>query len=90
MKKMFDFSYINADEDSEIDLIIERARVVKFLIEFKSSTKVTIQDAQSLINYKKDFPDAQCFCLSRDANERFDNGVFFYQWQTGLKIIFDC
>jgi predicted AAA+ superfamily ATPase len=87
-KRMYDFSYINADEDSEIDLIIEKARKVKFLIEIKSSDRVDLEDVKNLLNYQKDFPDAKCLCLSNDMNRRTESGIHFLPWQKGLAEIF--
>jgi predicted AAA+ superfamily ATPase len=88
VKKMFDFSYINADEDSEVDLIIEKARKVIYLVEIKSSKNVKASDIKNLLNYKKDFPNAKCICLSEDKNQRIENEIHFMTWQNGLKFIF--
>jgi predicted AAA+ superfamily ATPase len=83
-RKMFTFSYLNADEGSEIDLLIEKGRRVKYLVEIKSSDRVDPSDVKALLNYKADFPDAECLCLSNDPRDRSERGIEFFHWKAGL------
>lgn len=84
MRMFYSFSYLNADEDSEIDLIIEKGKQVKFIIEIKSSDQVDLEDVKPLQNFLPDFPGSRAICLSNDLRNRTEKGVEFLHWQTGI------
>jgi len=88
-KKYFEFSYLNADEDSEIDLIVEKGRRARFIIEIKSSDRVDMDDVKPLRNYLTDFPEAKALCLSNDIRSRTERGMIFCHWKKGVEEIFN-
>ena len=75
------FSYLRTMDDAEIDLVIERPRQERALVEIKSSVKITDHDVATLNRFAKDLMPAQQFCLSRDLNPKKIGSVECLPWQ---------
>lgn len=81
----YQFSYLQTNNDLEIDIIIERPGLPTAFVEIKSSEKIVEQDLFSLQSLKKDFPKKQYFCLSNDSNHRIEHGIAVLHWKKGLE-----
>jgi predicted AAA+ superfamily ATPase len=82
--KDYRFSYLQTNNNLEIDVIIERPGLKNAFVEIKSTRKISDEDAKSLFLIKKDFPDFEYFCLSNDNTEKTIDGVHFLNWKAGL------
>ncbi len=79
------FSYLQTNNNLEVDIIIERPGMPTAFIEIKSTTNVIDADYISLKNLKLDYPKNIYFCLSNDPNDRMDNKIHILHWKKGLK-----
>lgn len=83
------FSYLSTHDGSEIDLLIERANKVIFLIEIKSSNSVSEKNVKTLSLFKKDFQGARALCLCQETRARqLENGIEILPWQDGIREIY--
>jgi predicted AAA+ superfamily ATPase len=89
LKKNFEFSYLQAGESREIDLIVELPRGKPFLIEIKSSRKFDRKKVSALFDLKKEIPHSRAFVLSNDPTRQEVEGVDVVHWLEGLKEIFE-
>jgi len=83
-RKNFKFSYIRTEGGAEVDLVIERPGTKTALVEIKSSATVLERHLSHLIAFKKDWPDYEAVCLSRESHARRVGDVTIYPWQEGL------
>ena len=88
-EKRFKFSYLRLEDDSEIDLIIEKPSGEHILVEIKSSTKIDSDEVKKMTKFKSDFKKATFFYLSQDEDQRVEHDVFCLPWNEGIKRIFD-
>lgn len=86
----YEFSYLQTNNNTEVDLIIERPGLPTAFVEIKSKESVTLEDISSLNSLKKDFPKASYVCLSNDTKERVENGINFLYWKTGFQELGFC
>jgi predicted AAA+ superfamily ATPase len=86
----FQFSYLQTNNDLEVDIIIERPGLPTAFVEIKSSESISDADLVSLHSIKKDFPKNQYFCLSNDVNEAVKGGIEILHWKKGLQEIGFC
>lgn len=80
----FRFSYLQTNNNLEVDLVIERPGLPLAFVEIKSSSSLTGEEGRSLRALKKDHPKAEFFCLSNDKNSRIIDGVSYLDWRKGL------
>ncbi len=80
----FQFSYLQTNNNLEIDIIIERPGMATAFVEIKSSTKIGDQDLSSLKSLKRDHPKSQFFCLSNDILNKSEHGIEILHWKKGL------
>ena len=82
-QKDWSMSYLQTDH-GEVDLILEKPGHKTVLIEIKSTTNVSEQDAASLNRFVAGYKNAQALVLSQDKlSKQFDN-VTCLHWQVGL------
>lgn len=81
------FSYLRTKDNAEIDLLIERANKVHFLIEIKSTNQVKEREVTSLQRFTADFPKARALCLSLDPIAKRIGKVECLNWKEGIKEI---
>jgi predicted AAA+ superfamily ATPase len=81
----FRFSYLRSKDGAEIDLIIDRPGMKRALVEIKSSQQIQREDLTHIIQFKKEHPSAEAYCLSRDPNAKKIEKVICLPWQAGLK-----
>jgi predicted AAA+ superfamily ATPase len=81
----YQFSYLQTNNNLEIDIIIERPGMPTAFVEIKSTEKMEDKDLSSLRSLKHDFPQNQYFCLSNDSNERSEKGIEILPWKKGLQ-----
>lgn len=77
----YSFSYLRTKDDAEIDLIIERPNKQVSLVEVKSTEHVEDRHLKHLLHFKKDFPKADLFCVSREKKSRKVDGVWILPWK---------
>lgn len=80
----YQFSYLQTNNNLEIDVVIERPGLPTAFVEIKSSEKITEESTNSLLSLKKDYPKNQYFCLSNDPKNRTENGIEILHWKKGL------
>lgn len=80
----FQFSYLQTNNNLEIDIIIERPGMPKAFVEIKSKNKVIKSDLSSLSAIQKTHPKAQYYCLSQDSHCRTEYGISILNWEKGL------
>ncbi len=83
-RRNFKFSYLRTEGGAEVDLVIERPGAKTALVEIKSSTAVIERHIGHLAAFKKDFPDFEAVCLSREPRARRVGQVTIFPWQEGL------
>ncbi|MBK7962793.1 MAG: ATP-binding protein [Bdellovibrionales bacterium] len=89
LKLDFKMSYLRTKDDLEIDLIIERPGAPDLLIEIKSTTRVTQDDARQLNLVIKDWDrDAIAEVWSLDGLEKKEGFVQTRHWKTALDLYF--
>ncbi len=81
----YQFSYLQTNNNLEVDVIIERPGMPTAFVEIKSSENILDQDLVSLLSLKRDFPKNQYFCISNDASNRTQSGIEILHWKSGLK-----
>lgn len=81
----YQFSYLQTNNNLEIDIIIERPGMPTAFVEIKSTEKIKDQDLISLRALKRDYPKNNYFCLSNDPNNRVHDGIEILNWEMGLK-----
>jgi predicted AAA+ superfamily ATPase len=86
----YQFSYLQTNNNLEIDIIVERPGMPTAFVEIKSSTKIGEEDLSSLRSLKRDHPRSQFYCLSNDKTDRSENGIEILQWKKGLQEIGFC
>ncbi len=86
----YQFSYLQTNNDLEIDIIIERPGLPLAFVEIKSTDRITDQDLTSLGSLLRDQSKNEYFCLSLDPEERIVNGINILPWKKGLKILGFC
>ncbi len=83
-------SFVRTKDDLEIDLVIDRPGQPNLLIEIKSKSKVSENDAKSLILLGDDIdPESERYLFSNDPLEQRFGAVHALHWQQGLEEIFE-
>ncbi len=83
----FQFSYLQTNNNLEIDIIIERPGLPTAFVEIKSSKNITEEDLSSLKSVKRDSPKSQFYCLSNDPVDKVENGIEILHWKKGFQEI---
>ncbi len=81
----YSFSYLRTKDGVEIDLVIERPGQQDLLIEVKSTTRVSADDAKTLNSIAKDWDQkAQAEIWSLDEVEKREGAVHCRHWRSAL------
>lgn len=89
LKNDFQLSYLRTKDDAEIDLIIERPGMPDFLLEIKSTSKITNEDTKTISNFLNSWDRAvEAQVWSLDTISKNINGVTCLQWQEGFNRLF--
>ena len=83
------FSYLNTQDDSEIDLVIEKPRGKPILLEIKSAETLNEDHLNSLRKLKRDINHETAYCLSRQKTVQEVEGIRCVPWLQGLSEIFE-
>ena len=78
------FGYLLTDRDVEVDLVVQRPGLPRYLVEIKSTERVGEDDASALIQFRDDFPGAECLLLSRDPVAQMIGAVRAMPWRQGI------
>ena len=84
LKNDFRFSYLRTKDGAEVDLVIERPGKSTLLVEIKSADRVDNVDIRHLTVFRRDVPDCEAVCLSREPVPRIVEDVRILPWQQGL------
>jgi predicted AAA+ superfamily ATPase len=89
LKNDFRLSYLRTKDDAEIDLIIERPGQSDFLLEIKSTHKVSADDTRTISQLRAawDKP-TEAAVWSLDPVSKTIDGVNCYPWQEGFARLF--
>lgn len=77
--------YIRTNRDVEIDCVLQRPGKPLALIEIKSTTRVTEENARTLKLFLNDFPDAEFYLLSRDPTPQAFGRIQALPWFLGVE-----
>ncbi|MCB0341342.1 MAG: ATP-binding protein [Pseudobdellovibrionaceae bacterium] len=88
LNKRWQFSYYRTSNDVEVDLIIEKPRGKKVLVEIKSFSKFDREKVESYFRISKEFKSEVAYLLSNDPTAREVDGVRCLHWQQGIDEIF--
>lgn len=80
----YEFSYLQTNNNLEIDIIIERPGLPKAFVEIKSTEKIRDEELSALQSLKRDFPKNEYFCLSNDPHNRSEGGIHILSWMKGF------
>lgn len=81
-------SYLQTTDGLEIDLIVERAASVSFLVEIKSGRSVGLDDLSALRRMHRDFPAARRLVLCQEPVRRTtDDGIEIFPWAEGIDVL---
>jgi uncharacterized protein len=83
-------SYLTTKDGAEIDLIIERPRLKKILIQIKSTNDVQSLEKTTLTAYSKlahDIENSEAYLFSQDPTLSKKDNITFIHWKEGLKKI---
>lgn len=80
----YKFTYLRSKDGVEIDLIIDRPGMQRAMVEIKSSTNIQEEDLSHIIQFKKEHPKVEAYCLSRDLHKKMIANVKCLPWKLGL------
>ncbi len=89
LKNDYHLSYLRTKDDAEIDLIIERPGKPDFLLEIKSTSKITNDDTRTISNFLKSWDssvEAQVWSL--DTISKKIDDITCLHWQEGFRRLF--
>ena len=84
LRPNFQFSYLQTNNNLEIDIIIERPGMPTAFVEIKSAAKISVSDLSSLFSLKRDYSKSHFFCLSNDITNKSIDGIEVLHWRKGL------
>lgn len=83
--------YLRTKDDVEIDLIIERPRNERYVVEIKSSEKVDEHKLSGFVRLAKELNPTAILVASRETKARhLSNGIEILPWQEVLKKLYPC
>lgn len=80
-------SYMRTQDDTEIDLVIERPGKPLVLVEIKSTAECKLESLRGFHSLIADFPDAECMIWSQDPRPQKMGRILALPWQEGLAAI---
>ncbi len=83
----YEFSYLRTKDDVEVDLIIKKPNGDLSLVEIKSATHIDQRHVKHLMNFKKDFSNAQFICVSQVKHSQMIEGIHVLPWKQALKAL---
>ncbi len=86
-RRDYRLSYFRTKDGVEIDLVIERPGLPLALIEIKSTTTPSYEDASHLHNLRKEFGECDVYLWSNQREAYIENGITFLNWQDGMKAV---
>ncbi len=81
------FSYLRSKDGAEIDLIIDRPGLKRVLIEIKSKRMIHEQDLSHIIQFHKEHPKTEAYCISLDPHPKIIKGIHCLPLQKTLQAI---
>lgn len=84
LNREYRLTFLQTEDDAEIDIVIERPGKPLALIEIKSTDQVREDTVRGLARFGKDFAKAQLFCFSRDPVPKIFGRVRTLHWREGL------
>jgi predicted AAA+ superfamily ATPase len=84
----YKFSFYRVNEETEVDLVIEKPSKSIIAIEIKASNNPHKEKLKGLESFAKVFPKAELICASlTDKPNKLENGILVLPWEEVLKMI---
>ncbi|MBY0385342.1 AAA family ATPase [bacterium] len=80
----YQFSYLQTNNNLEIDVVIERPGLPTAFVEIKSAEKFKEDQLSSLRSLKKDYPKNSYYFISNDKRDAVVDGINILPWKKGL------
>lgn len=87
LNREYRMTFLQTEDDAEIDLVVERPGKPLVLIEIKSSDQIREDMLRPLRHFEKDFPKAMFFCFSNDPVEKKFGKITAIHWRKGLSLL---
>jgi len=88
-RKDFRLSYLRTGDDAEIDLIVDKGRNERVLLEIKSTDRIKESDTSTLSRFSRDIENSAAILVSRDPNPKKFGNVDALPWKVALKQLFE-
>ncbi len=86
-RKRFQLSYFRSQDNTEIDLVIERPGQKLALVEIKSRDRIFESHISTLDRLAPEFGDVDAFCFSNQTQETMLGKVHCLNWRDGLRAL---
>lgn len=87
LNREYRLTFLQTEDDAEIDLVVERPGKPLALIEIKSTNQVREDMLRRLAHFQNDFPKASFFCFSNDPIEKKFGKISALPWRKGLSVL---
>ncbi|NDC25020.1 MAG: ATP-binding protein [Proteobacteria bacterium] len=87
LNREYRLTFLQTEDDAEIDLVLERPGKPLALIEIKSTHQVREDMVRRLAHFQKDFPKASLYCFSNDPIEKTFGKISALPWRKGLGVL---
>jgi predicted AAA+ superfamily ATPase len=87
LNREYRLTFLQTEDDAEIDLVVERPGKPLALIEIKSTNQVREDMVRRLAHFQKDFPKASLYCFSNDPIAKKFGKISALPWRKGLSVL---
>ncbi len=87
LNREYRLTFLQTEDDAEIDVVVERPGKPLALIEIKSTHQVRQDMLRRLAHFQKDFPKASFYCFSNDPIEKKFGKISALPWRKGLSVL---
>jgi uncharacterized protein len=87
LNREYRLTFLQTEDDAEIDVVVERPGKPLALIEIKSTNQVREDMLRRLSHFQKDFPKASFYCFSNDPIEKKFGKISALPWRKGLSVL---
>ncbi|NBX68188.1 MAG: ATP-binding protein [Proteobacteria bacterium] len=87
LNREYRLTFLQTEDDAEIDVVVERPGKPLALIEIKSTHQVREDMLRRLAHFQKDFPKASFYCFSNDPIEKKFGKISALPWRKGLSVL---
>jgi len=87
LNREYRLTFLQTEDDAEIDLVVERPGKPLALIEIKSTNQIREDMVRRLAHFQKDFPKASLYCFSNDPIAKKFGKISALPWRKGLSVL---